>query len=213
MISRLSRWSCWLWLGWLVSAPGVGAAGSFGDGAAAYSLQDYAKAAAEWRPLAEAGDARAQFRLGDLYESGRGLPRDPAQAAQWYERAAQAGHAQAALRLGDLYRQGRGVVQDAGAAVQWYERAARAGDGAAAYRLAEMLAAGTGIARDPGMAAAWLKVAECRLSAPAQVRQAAAARALLEARLSPARMAAAEAGFRAILGDQSGDGSCPAERP
>ena len=34
----------------------------------AYNSGNYATALREWRPLAEQGDLRAQFRLGSLYE-------------------------------------------------------------------------------------------------------------------------------------------------
>ena len=38
----------------------------------AYNSGNYATALREWRPLAEQGDPRAQFRLGSLYENGDG---------------------------------------------------------------------------------------------------------------------------------------------
>ncbi len=42
-------------------------------GLAAYSRGDYATALKEYRPLAEQGDAVAQFALGSMYENGRGV--------------------------------------------------------------------------------------------------------------------------------------------
>ncbi|MCX5727856.1 MAG: sel1 repeat family protein, partial [Nitrospirae bacterium] len=45
---------------------------------------DYASALREWRPLAEQGDAAAQYNLGVLYEKGRGVPQDYTQARQWW---------------------------------------------------------------------------------------------------------------------------------
>jgi hypothetical protein len=39
------------------------------------------------RLAAEKGDARAQFSLGEMYDTGWGVPRDDAQAAQWYRKA------------------------------------------------------------------------------------------------------------------------------
>ncbi len=38
---------------------------------------------------AEQGDKEAQATLGYLYESGRGVAKDPEQARRWYERATQ----------------------------------------------------------------------------------------------------------------------------
>ena len=61
---------------------------------------DYATALREWQPLAEQGDARAQFDLALLYENGDGVPRDYAKARQWYEKSAAQGGAKAQFYLG-----------------------------------------------------------------------------------------------------------------
>ncbi len=58
------------------------------EGAAAYIRGDYATAIREWRPLAEQGNADAQFFLGFMYYKGRGVPQDYAQAHMWYNLAA-----------------------------------------------------------------------------------------------------------------------------
>jgi len=39
----------------------------YDDGLAAYNRGDYAAALQEWRPLAEQGDAKAQYNLGVMY--------------------------------------------------------------------------------------------------------------------------------------------------
>ena len=59
----------------------------------AYNGGDYATALREWRPLAEQGDPRAQFRLSSLYENGDGVQREFAKARQWYEKAGAQGEA------------------------------------------------------------------------------------------------------------------------
>jgi TPR repeat protein len=41
---------------------------------------------------AEAGDAAAQFNLGECYANGSGVAVDQAEADKWCERAAAAGH-------------------------------------------------------------------------------------------------------------------------
>src|SRR3546814_21174127 len=61
---------------------------------------NYQAAGAEWRPLAIAGDADAQFNLGQAYKFGRGVPTDLNQAEAWYRRAAKQGHLQAEDNLG-----------------------------------------------------------------------------------------------------------------
>lgn len=69
-------------------------------GVDAWQAGDYQGAVAEWRPLAIAGDADAQFNLGQAYKLGRGVPTDLAQAEAWYRRAAKQGHLQAEDNLG-----------------------------------------------------------------------------------------------------------------
>jgi TPR repeat protein len=64
---------------------------------------DYDAALAELQPLAERGNAEAQYNLANLYRDGRGVPRDDQQAADWYRRAAEGGSWWAAFDLGMLY--------------------------------------------------------------------------------------------------------------
>lgn len=70
------------------------------DGVDAWQAGKYPAAVAEWRPLAIAGDADAQFNLGQAYKLGRGVPADLGQAEAWYRRAAKQGHLQAEDNLG-----------------------------------------------------------------------------------------------------------------
>ena len=69
-------------------------------GVDAWQSGDYKAAVAQWRPLAIAGDADAQFNLGQAYKLGRGVPADLGQAESWYRRAAKQGHLQAEDNLG-----------------------------------------------------------------------------------------------------------------
>src|SRR3546814_11289292 len=65
------------------------------SGVEAWQRGDYQAAVAEWRPLAIAGDADAQFYLGQAYKLGRGVPNDLGQADAWYRLADKQGHLQA----------------------------------------------------------------------------------------------------------------------
>lgn len=109
---------------WISPAAGQ----SFGDGVAAYSLQDYEKALAIWRPLADAGDSEAQFRIGLLFLNGRGAKADSSEAARWFQLAGGMGHARAGYMLADMYAAGNGVEEDAHQAFEWYFFAAELGD-------------------------------------------------------------------------------------
>jgi TPR repeat protein len=90
----------------------------------AYKRGDYATALGEWGPLAEQGDATAQYNFGVMYDFGKGVPQDFATARQWYEKAAARGHAGAQNNLGGLYEFGHGVTQDYVRAYMWYKVAA-----------------------------------------------------------------------------------------
>ncbi len=74
----------------LVAAPAW--AGDVQAGVEAYNRGDYATALKEWRPLAEQGDALAQYNLGVMYFMGRGVPQDNVQAHMWLNLAAAQGH-------------------------------------------------------------------------------------------------------------------------
>ena len=54
---------------------------------------------AELRSAAEAGDRRAQYRLGVAFEEGRGVPANTRRAVRWYRLAAQQDDADAQLAL------------------------------------------------------------------------------------------------------------------
>ena len=78
MAARAALFAAALSLG--LSAP---AGAGFKDGERAFDAGDYAAAAAEWRPLAEDGDVRAQTNLGHLYRLGHGTERDYGEALKW----------------------------------------------------------------------------------------------------------------------------------
>ena len=96
----------------------------FEEGEAAYNRGDYATAIREFRPLAEQGDAYAQFNVGLMYSEGEGVPQDYAEAVKWYSKAAEQEHAGAQVSLGRMYGEGLGVPQDYVRAYAWYDLAA-----------------------------------------------------------------------------------------
>lgn len=56
---------------------------------------DYATAFREWMPLADQGDAAAQYNLGIMYDNGQGVAQDYGAAVKWYRKAADQGDADA----------------------------------------------------------------------------------------------------------------------
>ena len=100
------------------------AAASLEDGWAAYERGDYAMALRVMLPFAEQGDAEVQYKLGVMYDKGRGVPKDYAEAVKWYRLAAEQGQPSAQNNLGVMYKNGWGVPQDYVRAYQWFSLAA-----------------------------------------------------------------------------------------
>ncbi len=112
----------------LAGAPAIPAGASIEAGLEAYGRRDYAAALARWLPIAESGDMRAEFYVGELYLRGEGVAADAAAAAKWFERAARRGHGEAQLALAGLYAAGIGLKRDAGLAYFWMIQAAIGSD-------------------------------------------------------------------------------------
>lgn len=159
-------------------------AGPFEDGVAAYKRGDYAAALRFWRPLAEQGDAAAQFNLGLTY----GLAQDYAEAVKWYRKAAEQGYAQAQHNLGAIYDNGSGVPQNYAEAVKWYRRAADQGHASAQKELGNMYAYGLGVPQDYVQAHKWYNLA----AAHDPGTGAAVNRALVAHKMSPVQIAEAQ---------------------
>ena len=134
----------------------------FQAGLAAYNQGDYATALKEWRPLAEQGNAPAQFTLGVLYENGQDVPQDDGEAVRWYRLAAEQGHAAAQNNLGGMYLKGRGVPQDYGAAVRWYRQAVEQGNAQAQFNLGILYDKGQGVSQDYIQAHMWVNLASAQ---------------------------------------------------
>jgi cell division protein FtsN len=77
-------------------------------GVDAWNQGDYVRAVNAWRPLAIAGNADAQFNLGQAYKLGRGVPVDLPVALEWFRKASEQGHDKAVDNYGLLlFQQGR----------------------------------------------------------------------------------------------------------
>jgi TPR repeat protein len=90
----------------LVAMAGAVIAEPLGDVIVAHNKGDYPTAFRLLRPLAEEGDARAQFTLGFMYQNGRGVKIDNGQAIFWYQKAAEQGDDVASFSLGAICRHG-----------------------------------------------------------------------------------------------------------
>ncbi len=130
----------------------------------AYLAGQHATALAALRPLAEKGDAAAQFYLGTLYCDGLAVARDYREAALWLTRSAEQGHADAQFTLGFLYY--NGAASEAGtlqpspdAAAHWLALAASRGIPMAQYLMGRMYQEGYGVMKDDAKALSYAKSA------------------------------------------------------
>lgn len=105
------------------------------EGVAAYKDGDYKTAVREFKTLAEAGNARAQYTLGVMYAKGFGVPKNYPEGIKWYRKSAEQGNALAQLNLGTMYGEGRGVPRNYVIAYMWWFLAAARGDEVAAKNL------------------------------------------------------------------------------
>lgn len=162
--------------------------------------RSYRKARKWLRKAARQGNVTAQTELGFLYHEGRGGRRRRRKAVILMTRAADGGAARAQLFLGDVYATGKTLPRDPAVAAAWYRRAAEAGEARAQYQLGVMFSEGDGVERDAVQAFALLDLASQdrytytadararrdeleRAMTPSELREAAAARRELEARI------------------------------
>jgi hypothetical protein len=118
--------------------PGLPTWTILGGGYQSYLKGDYQAAFEEWQPLAELGDAEAQYNLGVMFDQGASVEQDLAQAARWYRKAAEQGFVDAQTNLGMMYYRGEGVPADLNEASKWLQRAADMGDLEAANLLEQI---------------------------------------------------------------------------
>jgi len=81
------------------------------------------------------GDAKGCFKLGYIYNTGKGVEKDYIKARKYYEISCNAGYARACTRLGLLYGEGKGVKKDINKAIIFFKKACEGGhaDGCMVY--------------------------------------------------------------------------------
>ena len=144
------------------------------EGVDAMDAGDMDRAVTAFRESAENGVAIAQYNLGVLYFSGRGVEQDYQQAYRWTRMAAEQGFVNAQANLGTLYYNNLGVSDGWSTfwpisyflrpsrlkeAARWYRAAADQDHGQAQYFLATLYESGAGVERDLVKAYQWTKLA------------------------------------------------------
>ena len=140
----------------ILATAGAATAQNVKTGVDAWGRGDYKAAVEQWRGPALAGNADAQFNLGQAYKLGRGVPVDPGLAESWFRKAALQGHFQAEDNYGlALFTAGCKAE-----AVPWLEKSVARGEPRGQLVLGTMLFNGDGVARDYPRAYALMTLAQ-----------------------------------------------------
>jgi TPR repeat protein len=137
----------------------VEATGSASHAYDAFLNGRYEEAIAIWLPLANDGDASAQFNIGVMYAHGLGVDRDMEIAMNWWGNAARQLHVRAAHNLalamlaGEPIVDGQPAVADYTAILRYLKIGADAGYANSEYTLGKLYAEGVGIEKDERRAA------------------------------------------------------------
>lgn len=123
------------------------------------AIQGNPEALARLTELAGGGDAEAQFLVGSMHATGRGVEKNLEAARKWLAKAAKAGHVKSQYNLAVLLEEAGEEDQ----ARQWYKKAAAQGHVKAAYNLGLLH-----LNEEPATAARYLGEAADRGHAPAQ---------------------------------------------
>lgn len=142
----------------LLASPMAGA--SVQEGVDAFHRGNHKVALEKFTPLANGGNAVAQYYLGKIYMQGLGTKPDPAKAISWTRKAANQKNADAEYFMGFLCYYGMGTPQSYTEAMSWYRRAADAGHVKAQSALGMMFVNGESGSQDIVQAYKWLKLAE-----------------------------------------------------
>jgi localization factor PodJL len=132
--------------------------------------QDFAKAAYWYGKASAAGNAPAQYRLGTLYERGKGVAKDMKAALGWYERSAALGNIKAMHNAAVLAASSDQKKPDYARAFKWFSLGAAHGLKDSQFNLAVLLERGLGTKANAKEALFWYSIAAKQKDADAGKR-------------------------------------------
>jgi len=146
------------------------ASADMASGVAAFQKEDYQTAYQEFRPLAEAGDPKAQYYIGFMHYSGKGTGQNNAEAIKWVKPAAESGVADAQYLFAVMTEAGLSGPKDKKSArkmaannkteaIKWFISAAEQGQVNAQVKLVDRYLQGEGVQRDLVQAYVWCGIA------------------------------------------------------
>ena len=145
--------------------------------------QDFAKAAYWYGKAAAAGNAPGQYRLGTLYERGKGVAKDMNAALGWYERSASLGNVKAMHNAAVLSASNDQKQPDYARAFKWFSLGAAHGLKDSQFNLAVLLERGLGTKANAKEALFWYSNAAKQKDADANKRAGVLAKSLSTAEL------------------------------
>lgn len=135
------------------------ATGNLQKGIDAYKKGSYQLALETMTPLANDGNATAQYLLGTFHYHGQGITKNLQEAIKWFTLAAENRNANAQVSLGTMYLTGDGVPQNHKEAHRWFKLAAKQGNALGQAKLGLTYMEGKGIFEDVTLAYMWLSLA------------------------------------------------------
>ncbi len=189
LVSKLTTIRLLTALALLCAGPAL--AQDFAAGMTAHLDKRYGESRRVFGSLADAGNVRAQFMMGTIFEQGLGVHKDLSAAARWYRAAADGGNASAQYNLGVFYQFGKGVGKDSAVAAKLLRQAAEQGHGRAQNNLSTFYFTGVGVPQDLVEAWKWLTLSADRLKGQAR-ELVLGNRRVIEGKLKPEELADAK---------------------
>ena len=109
--------------------------------------------------LAKGGNAEAEYKVGEMYETGFGVKQDQTEAMNWITKSANQGHETAGFKLLYWDVQKNGLKGKNKADVEALKKKAKAGNPQAQYYVGKMNAYGVGTKKNPDKAIEWFNKA------------------------------------------------------
>ena len=109
---------------------------------------DHEQAFSFYMKAAELGHQEAQTSVGDLYQLGRGVKKQPEEAVKWWRKAADAGHAKAQFNVA-VACYNKQTVRSVEEAVDYFHMAADQDYGPAQHHLSHLYIEGKFVSKDP----------------------------------------------------------------
>jgi len=109
--------------------------------------------------MAKKGNAEAQFKVGEMYETGFGVKADKAEATKWITKSADQGHETAKFKLLYWDIKKNGITDANKADYEALKAKANEGNGQAQFYIGKMYSRGVGVKKNSSKALGWLNKA------------------------------------------------------